>query len=83
MKETTFLKRKVRQAAGTAGKIRGSSAVMQQYRFITRNRKSKWYDGVHLAQTHACRIGADFLDTAGNFGLYRGTVLEMRARPVR
>ena len=54
---------------------------MQQYRFITRNRKGKWYDGLHLAQTHACRMGAGFLDTAGNFVLYRGTVLEMRARP--
>ena len=53
---------------------------MQQYRFITRNRKGKWYDGLHLAQTHACRIGAGFLDTAGNFVPYRGTVMEVRAK---
>ena len=54
---------------------------MTQYRFITKNRKGKWYDRLSLAQAAAERIGAGFLDAAGNFVSYRGTVLEMREKP--
>ena len=54
---------------------------MTQYRFITKNRKGKWYDRLSLAQAAAEKIGAGFLDAAGNFVSYRGTVLEMRDKP--
>jgi len=53
---------------------------MLQYRFITRNRKGKWYDRLSLAQQFANSIGAGFLDPAGNFVPYRGTILEMRSK---
>ena len=51
---------------------------MTQYRFITRNRRGKWYDTLTQAQAQANAIGAGFLDGAGNFVPYRGTVLELR-----
>ncbi|MFB0611338.1 hypothetical protein [Aurantiacibacter poecillastricola] len=54
---------------------------MTQYRFITPNRIGKWYDCLSSAQTYAERIGAGFLDRAGQFVAYRGTVLELRNRP--
>ena len=51
---------------------------MLQYRFITRQRTGKWYTTLAAAQAQANRIGAGFLDAAGRFVPYRGTVLEMR-----
>ena len=54
---------------------------MQQYRFIVKGRRGKWYDRLWLAQTYASRIGAGFVDRAGNFVACRGTILEIRARP--
>lgn len=55
---------------------------MVQYRFLTPNRRGKWYDRLTLAQSFACSIGAGFLDPAGRFVAYRGTVLELRTKPV-
>ena len=54
---------------------------MRQYRFITQHRKGKWYDKLASAQTFAERIGAGFLDAAGRFVTYRGTILEIREKP--
>ena len=54
---------------------------MTQYRFITPKRRGKWYDTLAAAQRFAERIGAGFLDSAGQFVPYRGTVLEMRSDP--
>jgi len=51
---------------------------MIQYRFITRHRTGKWYSDLRSAQLRANAIGAGFLDPAGNFVPYRGTVLELR-----
>lgn len=51
---------------------------MIQYRFITPNRSGKWYDRLDEAKARANAIGAGFLDGAGNFVPYRGTVLELR-----
>lgn len=48
------------------------------YRFITRHRTGKWYADLRTAQLRANAIGAGFLDPAGHFVPYRGTVLEMR-----
>ena len=56
---------------------------MRQYRFITKNRRGKWYDRLSNAQSFASRIGAGFLDAAGRFVAYRGTVLEIREKPQR
>ncbi|MDG5749452.1 hypothetical protein P8Q88_14835 [Qipengyuania sp. XHP0207] len=56
---------------------------MTQYRFITPNRRGKWYDNLRDAQARANAIGAGFLDSAGTFVLYRGTVLEMREKAIR
>lgn len=53
---------------------------MTQYRFRTPHRNGKWYDSLALAQRFANAIGAGFLDAAGSFVAYRGTVLEMRQR---
>ena len=53
---------------------------MTQYRFITPKRRGKWYDNLRDAQAFACRIGAGFLDAAGRFIAYRGTILEMRQK---
>ncbi len=57
------------------------SLTMTQYRFITPHRAGKWYDRLSLAQQLACRIGAGFLDSAGTFIPYRGTILEIRSKP--
>ena len=54
---------------------------MTQYRFITPNRRGKWYDTIASAQRYAEAIGAGFLDGAGRFVAYRGTIMEMRSRP--
>jgi hypothetical protein len=51
---------------------------MTQYRFITPKRRGKWYDTLAMAQMHAERLGAGFLDQAGHFVAYRGTILQMR-----
>ena len=56
---------------------------MTQYRFITSKRKGKWYDRLAQAQAFAQRIGAGFLDRSGEFIPYRGTILEMREKPLR
>ena len=48
------------------------------YRYIARGRRGKWYATLNEAQLHAGRIGAGFLDPAGQFFPYRGTVLELR-----
>ncbi|MFW2350644.1 hypothetical protein [Qipengyuania sp.] len=53
---------------------------MTQYRFITPNRRGKWYPSLRDAQARANAIGAGYLDTAGNFVAYRGTVLELREK---
>ncbi|MBX7481369.1 hypothetical protein [Qipengyuania qiaonensis] len=53
---------------------------MTQYRFITPNRRGKWYDNLGDAQARANIIGAGFLDAAGTFVSYRGTVLHMREK---
>jgi len=53
---------------------------MTQYRFITPNRRGKWYDSLNDAQARANVIGAGFLDSAGTFVPYRGTILEINAR---
>ena len=58
----------------------GSADIMTQYRFITPNRRGKWYDTLRDAQKFANAIGAGFLDSAGSFVPYRGTVLEMREK---
>ncbi|TCD05119.1 hypothetical protein EYB45_06340 [Erythrobacteraceae bacterium CFH 75059] len=51
---------------------------MIQYRFLTPRRRGKWYGSLTEAQYHANAIGAGFLDSAGTFVPYRGTVLELR-----
>ena len=56
---------------------------MVEYRFITPHRKGKWYRTLALAQHFANVIGAGFLDQAGNFVPYRGTILELRAAQPR
>ena len=53
---------------------------MTQYRFVTPNRRGKWYDSLRDAQSFANAIGAGFLDAAGRFVPYRGTILEMREK---
>ncbi len=53
---------------------------MTQYRFVTPKRAGKWYDSLRDAQAFACRIGAGFLDAAGTFVAYRGTILELREK---
>ncbi len=53
---------------------------MTQYRFVTPGRRGKWYDNLRDAQTFANAIGAGFLDPAGNFVAYRGTILELREK---
>ena len=58
-------------------------ANMTEYRFITTGRKGKWYPLLAHAQRHANAIGAGFLDGAGNFVPYRGTILEMRENQPR
>ena len=40
---------------------------MTQYRFVTPNRRGKWYDNLRDAQSFANAIGAGFLDAAGRF----------------
>ena len=50
---------------------------MARYRYITPKRRGKWYPSLSEAQAHAQRIGAGFLDAAGTFVAYRGTVLEL------
>ena len=61
--------------------LRRSSSSMIQYRFITAKQRGKWYGTLVEAQRFASRIGAGFLDAAGTFVAYRGTVLEMRSVP--
>jgi len=51
---------------------------MTRYRYVTRNRKGKWYDTLIEAQAHATEIGAGFLSPCGTFTPYRGTILEFR-----
>ncbi|WP_370034135.1 hypothetical protein [Qipengyuania mesophila] len=53
---------------------------MTQYRFITPNRRGKWYPSLGDAQARANAIGAGYLDASGNFVAYRGTVLEFREK---
>jgi hypothetical protein len=53
-------------------------AGMTQYRFRTPHRSGKWYNSLSQAQSFANAIGAGFLDAAGRFVAYRGTVLELR-----
>lgn len=53
---------------------------MIQYRFRTPRRSGKWYDTLTQAQRFANAIGAGFLDPAGIFATYRGTVLELREK---
>ena len=53
---------------------------MIEYRFLTPRRRGKWYRTLREAQSYANAIGAGFLDPAGTFVPYRGTVLEMRER---
>lgn len=67
--------------AGTASDFARHRQAMRQYRFITKNRRGKWYSALALAQAFASRIGAGFVDAAGNFVPYRGTVLEIRQKP--
>lgn len=50
---------------------------MTKYRYITPRRRGKWYPSLNEAQAQANRIGAGFLDAAGTFVPYRGTILEM------
>ncbi len=54
--------------------------IMTQYRFVTPGRRGKWYDNIRDAQTFANAIGAGFLNSAGNFIAYRGTILELREK---
>ena len=54
---------------------------MVQYRFVTPKRRGKWYDRLDVAQRFASSIGAGFLDPAGHFVPYRGTILEFRTKP--
>lgn len=56
---------------------------MTRYRFITPKRRGKWYRTLAEAQARANLIGAGFMDAAGSFVAYRGTVLEMDGEPVR
>ncbi|MEB3415043.1 hypothetical protein VCJ71_03070 [Alteriqipengyuania sp. WL0013] len=51
------------------------------YRFITAKRRGKWYPVLEDAQRYAERIGAGFMDAAGNFTPYRGTILEFCEGP--
>jgi hypothetical protein len=53
---------------------------MTQFRFRTPHRSGKWYDTLSQAQRFANAIGAGFLDSAGSFVAYRGTVLELREK---
>ncbi len=53
---------------------------MTQYRFRTSQRSGKWYNSLAQAQRFANAIGAGFLDPAGSFIAYRGTVLELREK---
>ncbi|MHA6317712.1 hypothetical protein ACXYN8_08630 [Altererythrobacter sp. CAU 1778] len=55
---------------------------MEQFRFISKDRKGKWYDRLTLAQQHAAKAGVGFLDGSGNFVAYRGTILEIRHKTV-
>lgn len=53
---------------------------MHMYRFVTPNRRGKWYRDLREAQAQACNIGAGFLDSrSGKFVAYRETQLEKRA----
>ena len=65
------------RTAGTGVTLRHSSGTME-YRFITPNRKGKWYPTLELARRFANSIGAGFSDAAGNFVAYRDTILEQR-----
>ena len=66
--------------AGTRCGFVKSVQAMIQYRFITPNRRGKWYDTLATAQMYAERLGAGFLDQAGHFVPYRGTILQMRSK---
>lgn len=63
---------------GNPKAARASSLSMTQYRYIARGRRGKWYPTLIEAQFHANKIGAGFLDPAGQFVPYRGAVLEFR-----
>lgn len=53
-----------------------------QYRFITPNKKGKWYPDLKLAMKQACAIGAGYYDKAsGEFFKYRDTQLQIRRSP--
>ena len=54
---------------------------MTRYRYVTAERKGKWYDQLHDAQLHANSIGAGFLAPDGTFTAYRGTILELTHEP--
>lgn len=54
-----------------------SPKAMPRYRYITPKRRGKWYPTLKEAQAQAQRIGAGFMDAAGTFVAYRGTVLEL------
>ena len=50
---------------------------MTKFRFVTPQRKGKWYATVDMAQRFAATIGAGFLDPrSGRFVAYPGTRLE-------
>ncbi len=66
--------------SGTRIEIHSSHLAMTQYRFITPNRRGKWYPSLGDAQARANAIGAGYLDASGNFVAYRGTVLEFREK---
>ena len=62
--------------------LMGFFSRMTEYRFITPQRVGKWYRDLREAQRFANAIGAGFLDAAGRFQAYRGTVLEFRESQV-
>ncbi|WP_240782145.1 hypothetical protein [Qipengyuania sediminis] len=57
--------------------------AMTQYRFRTPHRTGKWYDSIAQAQRFANAIGAGFLNAAGGFVAYNGTVMEAREKQGR
>ena len=54
---------------------------MTRYRYVTAERKGKWYNRLADAQAHANAVGAGFLAPDGTFIAYRGTILELTHEP--
>lgn len=73
----------IRRIFWNAAGSRRLRQCMTRYRFITPKRRGKWYRTLAEAQARANLIGAGFMDAAGSFVAYRGTVLEMDGEPVR